>query len=75
MDADRFSKLLKNPARTQQDLETMRRNAIDKGNIDLAAIATDVLKIVPRLGPTAYEAWWRNPDACGLSQRFTRLPK
>ena len=43
IDADRFSKLLKNPARTQQDLETMRRNAIDKGNIDLAAIATDVL--------------------------------
>lgn len=43
MDLDRFETIVRNPCRTQADIETMRQNALDKGEIECAKIASEVL--------------------------------
>ncbi len=43
MDMARFESIVCDPRRTRADIETMRRHALDKGEIECAAIASEVL--------------------------------
>jgi len=44
MDPSRFEQLARNPARTRDDLESMKANALSKGETELAHIAEEVLR-------------------------------
>ena len=43
MDPARFEQLARNPARTRDELESMKANALSRGETDLAHIAEEVL--------------------------------
>ena len=43
MNLHRFETIVRDPCRTQADIENMRRNALDKGEIECAKIASEVL--------------------------------
>jgi hypothetical protein len=43
MDLTRFEPIVRDPRRTRVDIETMRRHALDKGEIECVALATEVL--------------------------------
>ncbi len=44
MDTERFEKMARNPSRTREELENMKRNAIANGQTELAHIAEEVLR-------------------------------
>ncbi|HOX67497.1 MAG TPA: hypothetical protein PKV56_06490 [Burkholderiaceae bacterium] len=58
MTPERFEQFARQPARTREELETMRANALAKGNVELAHIAAEVLaerfptQTKQRSGPT-----------------------
>ena len=43
MDHNQFWELVNNPCRTQEEIEQMRRNALKKGENEIANIATEAL--------------------------------
>jgi hypothetical protein len=43
MDIQRFEQLVRDPGKTREDLENMKKNALAKGKPDFASIADEVL--------------------------------
>jgi hypothetical protein len=43
MDIERFEQIARNPCKTREELENMKKNALAKGNAEFAAIANEVI--------------------------------